>query len=167
MEWADNDDLSENDVYKILQDKFNPYWKIPVLTEEQIDVLRSIIHPEIIISTSNKTESSATTCSLKVLDLKQEQNARKIGDGHRIIFGVAGSGKTVLLISKARLISTQRPNDNVLLLCYNVALSVYLKSCLVDCSNITVMHFDGWSKRNGVVRRNNQVNHLEDAYCRF
>ncbi|AKH36937.1 MULTISPECIES: nuclease-related domain-containing DEAD/DEAH box helicase [Nitrosomonas] len=156
MEWADNDDLSENDVCKILQDKFNPYWKIPVLTEEQIDVLRSIIHPEIIISTSNKSESSATTCGLKVLDLKQEQNARKIGDGHRIIFGVAGSGKTVLLISKARLISTQRPNDNVLLLCYNVALAVYLKSCLVNCSNITVMHFDGWSKRNGVVRRNNE-----------
>ncbi|SFI36387.1 nuclease-related domain-containing DEAD/DEAH box helicase [Nitrosomonas sp. Nm34] len=156
MEWADNEDLSENDVCKILQDKFNPYWEIPVLTEEQIDILRSIIHPEIIISTSNRSESSATTSSIKVLDLKQEQNARKIGDGHRIIFGVAGSGKTVLLISKARLISTQRPNDNVLLLCYNVALSVYLKSCLADCSNITVMHFDGWSKRNGVVRRNNE-----------
>lgn len=159
MEWSDNDDFTESDICEILQDKFDPFWKIPPLTEEQIDILRSIIHPEIIISsTTEKSESLSTKPILKVLDLKQEQNARKIGDGHRIIFGVAGSGKTVLLISKARLISTQRPSDKVLLLCYNVALSAYLKSCLVDCPNINVMHFDGWSKSNGVVRRNKESN---------
>lgn len=159
MEWSENDGLSEKDICEILQDKFDPFWRIPELTIEQIDVLRSIIHPEIIISPfSEKSEPLSAISSLKVLDLKQEQNARKIGDGHRIIFGVAGSGKTVLLISKARLISTQRPSDNVLLLCYNVALSAYLKSCLADCSNITVMHFDGWAKSNGIVRRNKESN---------
>ena len=159
MEWSEDNNLSEKDICKILQDKFDPFWKIPALTIEQIDVLRSIIHPEIIISVSSgKSEPLAAISSLKVLDLKQEQNARKIGDGHRIIFGVAGSGKTVLLVSKARLISTQRSKDNVLLLCYNVALSAYLKSCLADCSNITVMHFDGWAKSNGIVRRNTESN---------
>ena len=156
--WSD-DDLSEKDVCKILQDKFDPYWKISELTNEQVDVLRSIIHPEIVISSSSEiSKPSVAASNLKVLDLKQEQNARKIGDGHRIVFGVAGSGKTVLLISKARLISTQRPKDNVLLLCYNVALSAYLKSCLADCPNITIMHFDGWAKSNGIVRRNEESN---------
>jgi superfamily I DNA and RNA helicase len=38
-----------------------------------------------------------------VLDRRQENNARKIGEGHRIIYGVAGSGKTVLLIARATL----------------------------------------------------------------
>ena len=159
--WSENQVLSENDVCKLLHEKFYPFWKIPRLTEEQVDALRSAIHPEIvisspIISTANQSDNATITPDLKVLDLKQEQNARKIGDGHRIIFGVAGSGKTVLLISKARLISTQQPNDQVLLLCYNVSLSTYLKSCLADCPNIKVAHFDGWSKHNNVTRKPNE-----------
>lgn len=166
VEWSDNPDLSADNVRKILQDKFDPFWKIPKLTEDQIDALRSAIHPEIVISSiipstssiSAKPDVSDAAQSLKVLDLKQEQNARKIGNGHRIIFGVAGSGKTVLLVSKSRLISSQRPGDRVLFLCYNVALSAFLKSCLADCPNITVIHFDGWSKSNGVVRRKKEPN---------
>ena len=34
---------------------------------------------------------------LEVLDPTQEQAAKTIGDGHRIIAGVAGWGKTILL----------------------------------------------------------------------
>lgn len=163
VEWSDNPDLSPGDVRKLLKDKFDPYWNMPKLTEKQIDALRSAIHPEIVIASAMPSApvspgACAMVSDLKVLDLKQEQNARTIGGGHRIILGVAGSGKTVLLISKARLISIQRPDDHILFLCYNVALSAYLKSCLADCPNITVIHFDGWSKRQGVVRQKKEPN---------
>lgn len=34
---------------------------------------------------------------IKVMDLEQEALARSLGDGHRVIHGVAGSGKTLIL----------------------------------------------------------------------
>ena len=34
---------------------------------------------------------------MRVMDLQQEQLARSLGDGHRVIHGVAGSGKTLIL----------------------------------------------------------------------
>ena len=34
---------------------------------------------------------------VRVMDLQQEQLARSMGEGHRVIHGVAGSGKTMIL----------------------------------------------------------------------
>ena len=34
---------------------------------------------------------------VRVMDLQQEQLARSLGEGHRVIHGVAGSGKTMIL----------------------------------------------------------------------
>ena len=66
----------------------------------------------------------------------------RIGEGHRIIYGVAGSGKTVLLIARAKwLHDTRSPNAKILLLCYNVVLSVYLKHVLKDYPRIQCVPF--------------------------
>ena len=93
-----------------------------------------------------------------MLDLRQERHARALGDGHRIVYGVAGSGKTVLLIARARLLAAQGADLRVLLLCFNVSLAAYLRGCLADCHNATVCHFDGWSKRNGITRHMDEDN---------
>src|SRR5690606_25128097 len=34
---------------------------------------------------------------VRVMDIQQEQMAKSMGDGHRVIHGVAGSGKTLIL----------------------------------------------------------------------
>ena len=34
---------------------------------------------------------------IKIMDIQQEQLARSLGEGHRVIHGVAGSGKTLIL----------------------------------------------------------------------
>ena len=39
---------------------------------------------------------------VRVMDLQQEQLARSMGEGHRVIHGVAGSGKTMILGYRAR-----------------------------------------------------------------
>lgn len=151
-----NESLTTENLCSIFQSYFDPIWKIERLTEAQIDALRAIIHPEIILQPPQISETATLvygeTVDLKVLDLKQENNARKIGEGHRIVYGIAGSGKTVLLISKARLISTKNPDARILMLCYNVTLASYLKAVLGDCKNIKVFHFDGWAKANRVIR---------------
>ncbi|MEY4749403.1 MAG: hypothetical protein RIQ60_1617 [Pseudomonadota bacterium] len=61
---------------------------------------------------------------LQVMDLQQEQIARHLGEGHRVIHGAAGSGKTMILIYRARqLAQAARPDRPVLVLCYNRALA--------------------------------------------
>jgi hypothetical protein len=147
---------------------FDPHWEIKPFTPEQVDVLRSIIHPEIILSylpSKSLTEAEAEKCfDLVVLDRRQENNARKIGEGHRIIYGVAGSGKTVLLIARAKWLHERDPNAKILLLCYNVSLSAYLKHVLKDYPRTKVFHFDGWAKHNGIHSRKTDpsTGNLED-----
>ncbi len=150
---------------------FDPTWAFPPLTEEQTKALRAIIHPEIVLTPTlpgftgeEKTPDAAATIAantsvseLKVLDLQQERHARQIGGGHRLVFGVAGSGKTVLLIARARLLAMgaqgEAEKKRVLVLCYNVVLAAYLRAALADCAPcVSVFHFDGWAARQGIVR---------------
>lgn len=151
------ENASADEIRNTLMRFFDPFWPITPFTNQQVDVLRSIIHPEIVLSNLSSralTEGEAEECfDLVVLDRKQENNARKIGEGHRIIYGVAGSGKTVLLIARAKWLHERDPHTKILLLCYNVVLSVYLKHVLKDYSGINVFHFDGWAKHNGIPPR--------------
>ena len=167
--WLD-ESLSEQDLCGILRSYFDPFWKIDRLTQSQINTLRAIVHPEIVLS--GKVEETANENklqpSLKVLDTKQENNARRIGNGHRIIYGVAGSGKTVLLIARAKILSRDRSDDRILLLCYNVTLAAYLESVLKECKNINVTHFDGWAKQNRATRKKDESDKdLGDRLLKF
>jgi hypothetical protein len=120
---------------------FDPWWPFPKLTPAQIDIVRGVIHPEVVIR--------ASETDLKVLDLRQERNARAIGDGHRIVYGVAGSGKTVLLIARAKLLA-EDPQKRVLVLCYNKLLAQHLVTALADTRGAVVMTFHRWGVRSGL-----------------
>ena len=152
------ENASAEEIRNTLMRFFDPFWEIPPFTPDQVNVLRSIIHPEIVLSpltTRSLTDEETDKCfDLVVLDRRQENNARKIGEGHRIIYGVAGSGKTVLLIARAKWLHDRDPHAKILLLCYNVVLSVYLKHVLEDHPRINVFHFDGWAKHNRIPPRN-------------
>ena len=88
--------------------------------------------------------------SLQVLDRRQEVLARKIGDGHRVINGVAGSGKTVLLIHRAKWLGFQDSARRIVVLCYNKCLAAYLRNALNDCPNVKVTTFHQWGLSLGV-----------------
>jgi hypothetical protein len=150
-------------IQKKFMDFFDPWWPITPLTEEQVDVLRSIIHPEIVLSPlqsrSANIDDTDQCQELKILDRKQENNARRIGEGHRIIYGVAGSGKTVILIARSKWLHDENPSAKILLVCYNFILSVYLKHVLEKYPRIQVFHFDGWAKHNGIIRQAENSSH--------
>lgn len=125
------------------------------LSLPQIDRARWHLFPEVrIVQRSlfdGETDPEATQLLpdlIKVMDLQQEQLARSLGEGHRVIHGVAGAGKTLILVYRclhlARLMS--RP---ILVLCYNRALAARLEQ-LVDEKGIgdkvQVYNFHRWCR---------------------
>ena len=85
---------------------------------------------------------------LQVMDLQQEQIARSMGEGHRVIHGAAGSGKTMILIYRAQVLAAAaRADQPVLVLCFNRTLAGRIDALLrqrgVD-ERVQVRTFHGW-----------------------
>ena len=72
------------------------------LTLPEVDRIRWHLYPEIRIDNlelfpQDMPDSVSVPDIVKVMDIEQEQLARGLGEGHRVIHGVAGSGKTLIL----------------------------------------------------------------------
>lgn len=83
---------------------------------------------------------------INVLDIQQETTARIMGGGHRVIHGVAGSGKTLILSLRAQVLA-ERTDKPILILCYNITLAAKLRSLMVEkglSEKVQVQHFHGW-----------------------
>lgn len=150
-------ELPAEQLIEIMRGWFDPTWSFPRLTRSQIDAIRLIIHPEIVIEGT----------SLAVLDHKQEAKARSIGEGHRLIYGVAGSGKTVILQARARMLAKDGSRQ-VLVLCYNKELARKFRDELAEYPNIRALNFHGWVARNRVrVKHRDFTPEAEDLRVRL
>ena len=78
------------------------------------------------------------------MDREQEAMAKSLGDGHRIIRGVAGSGKALVLVYRARLLAQVYPSHKILVTCFNrsLVLAGQLKALLNEHKNIDVVNLD-------------------------
>ncbi len=86
---------------------------------------------------------------IRVMDLQQESLARSLGDGHRVIHGVAGSGKTMILGYRCLRLA-RALNKPILVLCYNVTLAARLRDMLEVhgiADRVNVLHFHDWCKQ--------------------
>jgi len=108
------------------------------LTPAQINRIRWHIFPEIrvgdiasqITADADDGETTMTIPDvIRVMDLEQEQLARSLGEGHRVIHGVAGSGKTMILAYRC-LHLAEEVKKPILVLCYNVTLAAMLRQKL-------------------------------------
>lgn len=88
------------------------------LGKEIIKEIRKVLYPEIVISDSN----SDTIISMEI---KQEQYAKTINDGCNVIKGIAGSGKSVILVARGKYLREMHRDWNILVLTYNKTLSKY------------------------------------------
>jgi hypothetical protein len=108
------------------------------LDAEQLDEIRSVLHPEIRIGWAASGEEI-----VRVMDREQERLARTLGDGHRLLRGVAGSGKTIVLISRVRYLRAQHPDWRILVVCYNRVLAAFLRT-VIDDGGVEVLTFHAW-----------------------
>lgn len=86
---------------------------------------------------------------IKVMDTRQGKIARNLGEGHRIIHGVAGSGKTLLLAFRCLYLDKLNMAKPIPVLCYNKTLAARITEMLKERGagdNVHVRHFHGWCK---------------------
>lgn len=126
------------------------------LTLPQIDRLRWHLFPEIRIGQQQDGffDSEAEQSDLaqqipdiiRIMDVQQEQLARSLGDGHRVIHGVAGSGKTLILGYRC-LHLAQVLHQPILVLCFNITLAARLRVFIDEKGigdKVQVYHFHDW-----------------------
>ena len=126
------------------------------LSMPQIDRVRWIMFPEMRVQTQgslfNDQDNEADLPDvMKVMDLQQEQLARSLGDGHRVIHGVAGSGKTMILGYRAEYLAKAQPSPKpILVLCFNEPLAVKLDATFKAkglADRVHAIHFHRWCHR--------------------
>ena len=124
------------------------------LSLPQIDRVRWIMFPDVRVPIQAALFDDADAAAelpdiMRVMDIQQEQLARSLGQGHRVIHGVAGSGKTMILGYRAEhLAKASTPTSKpILILCFNEPLGVKLASVMqakgLD-DKVHVRHFHKW-----------------------
>lgn len=150
LETADPEEFQQR-LWQMFAHNFGGAMSLP-----QLDRVRWIMFPQVRVQTQgslfNDNDPEAELPGImRVMDLQQEQLARSLGDGHRVIHGVAGSGKTMILGYRAEYLArastpTTKP---VLILCFNEPLGVKLHSVMGAKGlgdKVHVRHFHKWCR---------------------
>ncbi len=146
--------VEAEDLQSRLWDMF-PYGMRGALSLPQIDRVRWIMFPEVRVQQGTLFDDNDETATLpdimRVMDLQQEQLARSLGDGHRVIHGVAGSGKTMILGYRAEYLAkaSTASSKTILILCFNEPLGVKLHSVMQAKGlggRVHVRHFHKWCR---------------------
>jgi hypothetical protein len=139
-----------------------PFMMGGVMSLPQMDRVRWIMFPEVRVAVpgaaslfDDSDEAAELPSIMRVMDLQQEQLARSLGDGHRVIHGVAGSGKTMLLgyraehLAKAIGAKGAAASKPILILCYNEPLARQLASVMAAkgiAERVHAVHFHKWCR---------------------
>lgn len=130
------------------------------LTLPQIDRVRWHLFPELRVEPGSgqfglfgPTDAAVRPLEIpdlvKVMDSQQEQLARSLGDEHRIIHGVAGSGKTMILGFRAMQLARELAKP-ILVLCYNKTLAARLEQLIGErglSEKVQVYNFHKWCRK--------------------
>jgi Nuclease-related domain/AAA domain len=124
------------------------------LSMPQFDRLRALLFPEIRIRQialplDEPMVPDPSNRTLAVMDMHQEQIARSLGEGHRIIRGVAGSGKTLILAFRAEYLA-RAATKPVLILCFANGIAGRLEDAMQNRGvedRVQVLTFHSWCYR--------------------
>ncbi len=148
------DEMLEGVEAEFFQQRLWEMFPIPfrgALSLPQIDRIRWHLFPEVRIASAQADLFAANEPPpdfVRVMDLQQEQLARSLGEGHRVIHGVAGSGKTLILGYRAEHLA-QVCAKPILILCYNESLARRIGSMMRAkglAEKVHVHHFHQWCR---------------------
>ena len=133
-----------------------PFMMGGIMSLQQMDRVRWIMFPEVRVQVQDQLfddgdEAAELPSIMRVMDLQQEQLARSLGEGHRVIHGVAGSGKTMLLGYRAEHLAKAQTaaSKPILILCYNEPLARQLARVMAAkgiADRVHAVHFHKWCR---------------------
>ena len=119
------------------------------LSESQQKRARAVVNPEIVLLPSRagtlplfRDPEIPAGDVIRVMDREQERVAEHLGAGYRVLRGVAGSGKTLVLAHRARHLHKHWPNWRILVLCFNRVLANALKTMVTPDKRLEVTNID-------------------------
>jgi superfamily I DNA/RNA helicase len=155
----DNESFSEEILLeKILNMFVVPFRLREPLSIEEINCIRYHLFPEVRISAEFKPpvpyndQLLLSLHDIKTMDLHQENLAKQLGDKNRLIRGVAGSGKTLILASRAKMLSKENPDWKILILCYNISLANSIQQMIIHMLNEPEDLFDFDFSNSGEIK---------------
>lgn len=164
------------------------------LTPEQLSDITVALVPDIVIPTvspssfidaqEQKVNPDQEVIKSFSLSLDQEDIAKSIGEGPRLLRGIAGTGKTLILLYRAKLSAANQENIRILILCWNTALANYMRQAysqfqLEAKGRVEIMHFtdfahnflgfrgdpvEGWDNPAFMMRFDDKKVKAEDLY---
>lgn len=122
------------------------------LSKAQVDTLKWMLYPETRVPWSQQQMSilDAEQIGIARIDTFLPAQARQLSQKPhaRLVRGVVGSGKTLILLFRAKFISQQNPNWRVLVLTYNKSLRDYLRQVFQqiggDPKRVEIVNFHKW-----------------------
>jgi hypothetical protein len=137
-----------------LKSAFTHWFPFEPISREEFKRLRFLIFPEIRVKNVRTLRSAEDSDLIKTLDLQQEKVAKSIPEGHRVLKGVAGSGKTLVLSCRAKYLTKLHSDWRILVVCYGISFSQYLRQLITasaephgNNSNIEVFHYHDLVKK--------------------
>lgn len=134
------------------------------LSEEQTVAISAALYPDITIA-SNLTSGFYKKSNEKILhsdsiathtfnlSVEQEQIAKSLGEGPRLLRGIAGSGKTLIILYRAKMLAANDENEcRILILCWNIALANYMRQAYdklkinADRTRVKIDHFVNFAR---------------------
>lgn len=125
------------------------------LEPEEVRLARAAVNPRIIIDRPGAVQGRlalrpvelSSEEILRMLDREQERAAEYLGWGYQVLRGVAGSGKTLVLLHRARHLARLYPGWRILVLCFNKALSLEMDRQMGGIDQIKVSTLDSLAYR--------------------
>ena len=130
-----NDKEDTKEFISNLLSTFTYKFSFDPLSDADLNAIRYALFPEIRINPPKNLELEFVLNDdelVKVLDRQQESIAKSLGPGHRILKGVAGSGKSLVATYRAQHLAKMNPDWRILVVCFNITLRGYLGASLKD-----------------------------------
>ena len=98
---------------------------------------------------------------------EQQATAALVEDAEVLqVSGPPGSGKTLVLVARARWMASQHPNWRIIFVCFNKGLVPYISNLVTDHPTIEVMTFNRFGEQSGARFAYNDELAAAKAYAR-
>ena len=124
------------------------------IDDKIVNHLRQVLVPRVVVPFLSRQVPSdpgvATRGAVRLrLDVQQSRAAQHPVRDVLVVTGPPGSGKTLVLIARARWLAERYPNWHIQVLCYNRALVPYLQGMVSDLPTVRVSTFGKFAHAAG------------------